>query len=111
MEEIKIYRLNKRGNKITKRMEDGAPTYTIYDENNDPMCVLSFKGEHGKVITNSDLLEIVRDRLHYFNGTRFTNHSRKTAEDRLTEAIMWAERGSMMRSAFLDDDEKKVKEG
>lgn len=101
--EEKIYRLNKWGNKITKRFEDGSPVYTIHNNNDEPICVVSFAGKRGDVVTNGDLLEIVHDRLHSFNTTRFATHNTHAAEDRVVEAILWSEKASMRRAAHVED--------
>lgn len=106
MTEEKIYRHNKWGNTIKKKYVDRLPVYNVYsNKDNSLIATISFgdiNGEHG-TITNSDLLEIVRDRLHVHNGTKFSTHKTKVAEDRVNEALMWADDSAMRRGMILED--------
>ena len=102
----KIYRHNKWGNTIKKEFVDGLPTYYIFSNKDDTLIATVVFGdakcEHG-TITNSDLLEIVKDRLHTHNGTKFSTHKTKVAEDRVNEALMWSDDSAMRRSMILED--------
>lgn len=105
----KVYRHNKWGNTIKKEFVDGRPVYHVYSAKDETLIATVAFGdihsEHG-TLTNSDLLEIVKDRLHTHNGAKFATHKTKVAEDRVTEALMWSDDSAMRRSMILEDKAK-----
>lgn len=109
----KVYRHNKWGNTIKKEFIDRRPVYYVYSNKDGALiATITFgdiNSEHG-ALTNSDLLEIVRDRLHVHNGTKFSTHKAKVAEDRVNEALMWADDSAMRRSMILEDKAEAERE-
>lgn len=105
----KVYRHNKWGNTIKREYVNGLPVYHVYScKDGSLIADIAFgdiHSEHG-TLTNSDLLEIVKDRLHAHNGAKFATHKTKVAEDRVTEALMWSDDSAMRRSMILEDKAK-----
>lgn len=103
-ETVRIKTLSKRPNQIYKERFNDGWTYIVTDREGNPLSRITFFKPVGKAdrLTNSDLLDIVRDRLSIMNrGSHRTARSLNCAQH-VTEALFWAD---MKNTADADEPE------
>lgn len=99
MEVYKIKTVNKHVNQISKRREsDGTWVYNIESPAGDKIAELRFRTgkDFSNRLTNSDLLEIVRDRLEALNRSTSASFRSTACLQHIVEAIMWADSPSFI---------------
>lgn len=101
----KVMTLNKRTNTITKeRTETGAWKYTVSGADGEEIASLVFRpGTEGARLLNSDLLDIVRDRLDALVRNGHDSFRAYNCLQHVYEALFWAD-------APLLKEDKEVKE-
>lgn len=94
MEAQKIKNVNKRVNHVQKwRESDGAWIYQVIGKDEVPVAELRFTTgrENPYRLTNSDLLEIVRDRLEALNRSASASFRSAACLQHVIEALFWAD--------------------
>jgi hypothetical protein len=101
----KVMTLNKRTNTITKeRTETGAWKYTVSGADGAEIASLVFRpGTEENRLLNSDLLDIVRDRLDALVRNGHDSFRAYNCLQHVYEALFWAD-------APLLKEDKEVKE-
>lgn len=88
----KVRTLNKRNNAIYKERTEQGWIYTVKDRDGNELAKLVFAAPKGNTdrLTNSDLLDIVRDRLAALNRNYGTARS-FACEQHVCEALFWSD--------------------
>lgn len=104
----KVMTLNKRSNTITKeRVGDGAWKYTVTGADGSEIASVTFRaGTAENRLLNSDLLDIVRDRLDALVRNGHDSFRAYNCIQHVYEALFWAD-APVMR----EDKEVKEKDG
>lgn len=99
----KVMTLNKRTNTITKeRTDNGAWKYVVRGGDGEEIASLTFKpGTDGARLLNSDLLDIVRDRLDALVRTGHDSFRTYNCLQHVYEALFWAD------APLLREDKEK----
>lgn len=104
----KVMTLNKRTNTITKeRIETGAWKYTVTGADGGEIASVVFKsGTAENRLLNSDLLDIVRDRLDALVRNGHDSFRAYNCLQHVYEALFWAD-----APLLKEDKEDKEKDG
>ena len=98
-EVYKIKSVNKHVNQINKwREHDGAWVYQVVGSTGDVLAEFRFRTgkDFSNRLTNSDLLEIVRDRLEALNRSQSASFRSTACLQHVVESIMWADAPSFI---------------
>lgn len=104
----KVYNLNRRVNHVTKeKMEDGTWRYTVVGKDGGTLAEMDFitGRDHTNRLTNSDLLEIVRDRLGALNRGPNASERSRMCLTHVCEALFWADMNDNRLFAENEADE------
>ena len=105
----KIMTMNRRDNSIEKeKLPDGGWQYTVTGKNGRELLRITFtKPERGEDrLLNSDLLDIVRDRLEALNRSNRATFRSFNCMQHVYEALLWADVPAFRESKPIDDTEK-----
>lgn len=103
----KVMTLNRRTHTITKkRTETGAWQYTVTGADGGEIASLTFNaGTDGSRLLNSDLLDIVRDRLDALVRNGHDSFRAYNCLQHVYEALFWADAPVLKESEEKDGDQ------